>query len=247
MNDNPQYGNSFALWREAATQDWQDYTRHAFVQGLADGSLPPANFVHYLVQDYVYLVHYARAWALAVVKAETLDEMKICVATADALINHEMALHVKICAANGIDEAQLFNATEENENLAYTRYVMDAGLSGDFLDLMAALAPCTFGYGEIGLKLAKSAVKNTPYHEWIDTYAGQDYQFMCRAVGNMIDGAVARRIGTEPQNSPPLAAIAATLYQSHTVRSQFLGYGIALKVNNYDNITKHRAIWQLSV
>ena len=24
----PDYGRSFALWRAAAAQDWQDYTRH---------------------------------------------------------------------------------------------------------------------------------------------------------------------------------------------------------------------------
>ena len=41
-------------------------------------------------------------------------------------------------------------AEEALGNLAYTRYVLEAGFSGDFLDLMAALAPCVLGYGEIG-------------------------------------------------------------------------------------------------
>ncbi|SEK55074.1 hypothetical protein SAMN04488526_0860 [Jannaschia helgolandensis] len=37
----------------------------------------------------------------------------------------------------GISEAELFAAREASQNLAYTRYVLDAGHSGDFLDLMA--------------------------------------------------------------------------------------------------------------
>ena len=201
----PDYGKTFALWREGSLTAWGDYTRHAFVDGLGDGTLPRAAFLHYLVQDYVFLVHFSRAWSLGVVKSETLDEMKICAGTVDALVNHEMALHVKTCAAEGIDEATLFVAREEVENLAYTRYVMDAGLQGDFLDLMAALAPCVMGYGEIGLRLAKSA--DGPYGDWINTYADAEYQEVCKAVGAMLDGAVARRLGDDPQSSPRWAVL----------------------------------------
>lgn len=189
------YGKTFARWRERAAEPWRAYTHHAFVDGLRDGTLPRASFLHYLVQDYVFLVHFARAWSLAVVKSETLDEMKVCAGTVDALVNHEMALHIKTCAAEGIDEATLFGAAEAVENLAYTRFVLDAGLQGDFLDMMAALAPCVMGYGEIGARLAKDKVATTPYADWIATYAGEDYQSVCRAAGAMIDSAVARRIG----------------------------------------------------
>ncbi|PXW71019.1 thiaminase/transcriptional activator TenA [Loktanella sp. PT4BL] len=195
------YGETFAHWRAGCPGPWRDYTHHAFVEGLRNGSLSRASFLHYLVQDYVFLVHFARAWSLAVVKAETLDEMKICAGTVDALVNHEMALHVTTCAAQGIDEAALFGAVEEFENLAYTRYVMDAGLQGDFLDLMAALAPCCFGYGEIGLRLARSAAPDTPYRDWIDTYSDPEYQTVMASVGQMIDGAIARRLGPDPTTS----------------------------------------------
>ncbi|MDU9004506.1 thiaminase II [Sedimentitalea todarodis] len=195
------YGATFALWRTGCPDPWNAYTHHAFVQGLGDGTLPQASFLHYLVQDYIFLVHFARAWSLGVVKAETLDEMRVCAGTVDALVNHEMALHVKTCAAAGIDEVTLFAATEEFENLAYTRYVMDAGLQGDFLDLMAALAPCCFGYGEIGQRLAKSAAPDTPYGDWIETYADTAYQSVMVSVGQMMDAAVTRRLGPDPAES----------------------------------------------
>ena len=202
----PDYGKTFAHWRAGAAAAWQDYTHHAFVEGLGDGSLPRTAFLHYLIQDYVYLVHYARAWSLAVVKAETLEEMKICARTVDALVNHEMSLHVETCAAEGIDEATLFAAPEAVENLAYTRFVMDAGVQGDFLDLMAALAPCVMGYGEIGLRLAGSKAPDTPYAAWIATYADPKYQAVCARVGAMIDAAVARRVG-DLSKSPRAAAL----------------------------------------
>lgn len=196
------YGRTITLWRAGCAEDWQTYTRHPFVEGLREGSLPRAAFLHYLIQDYVFLVHFSRAWSFGVVKAETLDEMKICAETVNGLVNHEMSLHVTTCASEGIDEATLFGATEEFENLAYTRFVMDAGLQGDFLDLMAALAPCCFGYAEIGKRLESEAAPDTPYRAWINTYSGDEYQSAMTGLGQMIDAAIARRLGTRPETSP---------------------------------------------
>ncbi|PRY25448.1 thiaminase/transcriptional activator TenA [Aliiruegeria haliotis] len=203
----PEYGRAFGLWREAARTEWAAYTRHAFVEGLKDGTLPRECFLHYLVQDYVFLVHFSRAWALAVVKSETLEEMKSAAATVDGLVNHEMRLHVGICEEAGIPEADLYSASESTANLTYTRYVMDAGLSGDFADLMAALAPCVMGYGEIGARLAGEATADTPYRDWIETYAADDYQQLCRDVGGMIDRALERRIGTDFAAAPRWAQL----------------------------------------
>ncbi len=216
------YGKTLARWRAGAGATWGTYVDHAFVRGLGDGTLPRAAFLHYLIQDYVFLVHFSRAWSLAVVKSETIEEMKVCAGTVDALVNHEMALHVETCAAQGISEDQLFNAAEELENLAYTRFVMDAGLSGDFLDLMAALAPCVIGYGEIGARLDNSATSET-YRNWIDAYACPDYQKVCHTVGTMIDDAMARRLGT---GSPREAALQSRFTKAVDLEAKFWDMGM---------------------
>jgi thiaminase/transcriptional activator TenA len=216
----PDYGQAFDLWRQGAAGPWRDYSRHPFVEGLKDGTLPRANFLHYLVQDYVFLVHFSRAWALAVTKAQTLDEMKAAAATVNALVNHEMQLHVGICAEEGIPEEDLFNASERAENLAYTRYVMDAGHSGDYADLMAALAPCVLGYGEIGARLLTENAADTPYADWIETYGGAEYQDLCRDTGALIDTALTRRIGEDFQAAPRWAAL-----QAHFTRATVLEVG----------------------
>lgn len=196
------YGATFPAWRAAAGADWPAYAEHAFVRGLGDGSLPREAFLRYLQQDYVFLVHFSRAWALAVVKAETLEEMKIAASVVDGLVNHEMQLHIRTCAEAGIDEATLFGTEEHPANLAYTRYVLEAGQSGDLADLLAALAPCVLGYGEIGARLAIEAPGDRPYADWIGTYAGAEYQGLCADVGDLIDAALARRIGTPVEAAP---------------------------------------------
>lgn len=220
------WGWTFASWREAAGPVWSEYTRHPFVEGMRTGDLPRAAYLHYLVQDYVFLIHFSRAWALAVTKADTLDEMRACAATVQALIDDEMRLHVRTCAAQGIDEATLQCAPEEPANLAYTRYVLDAGHSGDFLDLMAALAPCVFGYGEIGTRLKRECAPDTPYADWIDTYAGADYQQVCREVGLMIDSAVLRRLGDGARELPRWRALCNRFYTATRLEVAFWQMGL---------------------
>ncbi|MEO6867825.1 MAG: TenA family protein [Gaiellales bacterium] len=219
------YGNTFQLWREAAEPAWRDYTHHPFVEGLRDGSLPRKAFLHYLAQDYIYIHHFARAWALWVVKAETTEEMRACVAIVNASISDEMRLHIVTCAAEGLSEADLIDAEEAPETLAYTRYVLDAGHSGDFLDLMAVLAPCVFGYGEIGLRMTREG--HAPlYADWIATYAGEDFQNSCREVGALIDGAVARRLGKAPATSPRWPRLARGFATATRLEAAFWEMGL---------------------
>jgi thiaminase/transcriptional activator TenA len=201
LSKAPDYGRAVSLWRESAAGPWHEYTRHAFVEKLGDGSLPREAFLHYLRQDYVFLFHFARAWALAAAKAGTLGEMQACAATSHALVHVEMPLHVSICAGEGISQAELEATPEQPANLAYTRYVLESGYSGDFLDLMAALAPCVVGYAEIGHRLAAVAGE-TPYQSWIDTYAGEEFQEAGRTVGRLIDEALTRRLGEDWERQP---------------------------------------------
>jgi thiaminase (transcriptional activator TenA) len=195
----PSYGRAFALWRESAAEPWRRYVNHDFVVQLRDGRLDRSAYLHYLRQDYIFLIHYSRAWGLAAAKAATVQEMKVAAATLHALVHVEMPLHVNTCAVEGISSAELEDEPETLESAAYTRYVLEAGYSGDFLDLMAALAPCVLGYGEIGLRLASA---NSPYAAWIETYSGDAYQAACHEVGALIDGALDDRLGSAWQSSP---------------------------------------------
>ncbi|GAC16539.1 thiaminase II [Aliiglaciecola lipolytica] len=222
----PNYGKTFALLRAGCEVQWEEYIEHDFVKSLGNGTLPQASFLHYMVQDYVYLVHYARAWALGVVKAESIEEMRLCAATVDSLINKEFSLHIQTCAAQGIEESSLYTATEELETIAYTRYVLDAGLQGDFLDLLLALAPCAFGYGEIGLRLKDNVYSGHPYEKWIKTYSGDDFQNVCIKVGKLLDLAIASRVGDTPQNSPRWHKMQARFTKAAELEANFWGMGL---------------------
>lgn len=180
----------FGKLKGACPADWQAYTEHAFVRGLGDGTLPEAAFRYYLEQDYLFLTHFARAYALAGYKARSLDDLKRAKDGIAAIVDVELSLHVEYCRKWGIGPEVLENLPEDPANMAYTRYVLERGMAGDLLDLHIALAPCMLGYGEIGKRLAEDpATKRdgNPYLEWIEMYAGAEYQEACAAECDYIE------------------------------------------------------------
>jgi thiaminase/transcriptional activator TenA len=183
----------------AAPGPWRDYIEHDFVRGLGDGSLPRAAFQRYLIQDYLFLIHFSRAYGLAIYKTTELAEMRAFQATLDAILNHEMALHVATSAEWGLSERDLIETPEHPANLAYTRFVLDCGLAGDLLDLAVALSPCVIGYAVIARALAATAAPDTPYRPWIDAYAGPDYAEVAQKSAALLDGVAARRGGAARQ------------------------------------------------
>ena len=201
MIKTDKYGIVFNKLKSNTLVKWNLYTQHKFVQKVSDGSLDKKLYLKYLKQDYVFLIHFSRAWALLVAKSKSVNEMRIASATLDALVNEEIQLHIKTCKDEGITEEQLFKTEEELNNLAYTRFVLEAGYSGDFLDLLVALSPCVFGYGEIGLYLKSISKSDNPYISWIDTYNSTEYQEVCMNIGSLLDEATQDRLGKDFANN----------------------------------------------
>ena len=195
------YGEVFYNLRESNLSNWLLYTKHEFVQKLANDSLHENFFLNYLKQDYLFLIQFSKAWSLAILKSDNLEEMKIAASTVNELINFEMGLHISLCKKYGISKFDLENTEEENENIAYTRYVLELGYSGDFLDLLSALAPCVLGYGEIGINLQDSNPKISMYRKWIETYSSSEYQNVCFNVGKLIDKSFQLRLGENYTNT----------------------------------------------
>jgi len=169
----------FERLKAAASAEWRVYTEHPFTNGMADGLLAEAAFRHYLVQDYLFLIEFARSYALAVYKAPKLADMREAAAGLSTILDVEMKLHVKLCAGWGLSPDDLEQAAPAIEMLAYTRYVLDAGMRGDLLSLKVALAPCVIGYAEIATRLAarpNALAATNPYSVWIAEYAGAPYQ-----------------------------------------------------------------------
>jgi thiaminase/transcriptional activator TenA len=222
-------GNLFGRLVTAAGGGWPAYTRHEFVLRLARGDLPEAAFRRYLVQDYLFLLHFARAWGLAVYKSDTLAEMRRAQSLVGATLDVEIGLHIEYCRRWGLSEAAMQTEPEALETVAYPRFVLDRGLAGDRLDLEVALAPCVIGYAEIAReRMADPATTRdgNPYREWLDMYAGAEYQNLAGDAAAALDGQFSRRGG-----EGRLPALAASFATASRLEAGFWQMGLAAAGN----------------
>ena len=180
MNDIlPLEQGLFGRLRRDCGQAWDAYVAHPFVRQLGVGTLPRAAFAHFLRQDYLFLIHFARAYALAGAKAATLADLRDAARSVSNIVDIEMPLHVAYCRDWGISEAEMEAEPEAMETVAYTRFVLDRGYAGDLLDLEVALAPCVVGYAEAVARLLADPATirdGNPYSLWMKAYAGVDYR-----------------------------------------------------------------------
>ncbi|WP_407731064.1 thiaminase II [Pseudocitrobacter faecalis] len=187
----------YARLRSLAGHHWHDYVAHEFVQQLGTGTLPEPAFRRYLTQDYLFLVHFARAYALLVSKLQNLPEMRAATASLNAILN-ELPLHISYCQQWGLTESDVTQVEEAAETVNYTRYVLDVGHSGDVLDLLTALMPCVAGYAEIGLRLLNdpaTVFEGNPYAPWIRNYGDKDYLAGVQASLTLFENLAAARGG----------------------------------------------------
>ena len=181
----------FETLKDRCRAEWDAYTRHEFVERLGDGTLPLEVFQDYLVQDFHFLVQFARANSLAAFKSRTLTDVTAAHQSTGAILS-EIELHLRLTERWGIPRAELEAAAEKQATFAYTRYVLDSGMAGDLLDQKVALAPCTIGYDEIGARLEPRVGEweggdEHPYGEWINEYAGEEFTAASRAATDQLD------------------------------------------------------------
>ena len=166
---------------------WQQYVEHDFVKQLANGSLPAECFRHYLKQDYLYLFHYSRAFALAIFKAKNFSQMEIPRKSLESICQ-EIQLHLDYCRQWGISEAEIFATQESAACVAYTRYLLDCGATGGLAEIYAAITPCAVGYAQIARYITENypRLANNPYQMWIDTYASEAFQQEAEETSNFL-------------------------------------------------------------
>ncbi|MCR4942472.1 MAG: thiaminase II [Campylobacter sp.] len=157
---------------------WDAYIKHEFVKQIESGDLPMQNFLFYLKQDYIYLINYTKCYARLAINATNAKELRFAVKFINAIISGEIELHKSILSL-GIDTDKIALKDESLCNLAYTRYMLSVGESGDYLDMLVALSACAIGYTQIALNMLsrlKTIPQNHPYKEWIQTYASKEMQ-----------------------------------------------------------------------
>ncbi len=179
------------LW--AGIEDtYRSILEHPFVSGLTDGSLERESFSFYVVQDAHYLREYARALSVAAARAPREEDIAMFAQHAAEAIEVERSLHKGFFRELGLAEEDVAGTPVAPTCLAYTSYLLTTAYSGSFAELLGAVLPCYWIYSEVGKALLDQGSPDPLYRRWIETYGGEDFEAVVRAVLALTD-----RLGPE--------------------------------------------------
>jgi thiaminase/transcriptional activator TenA len=182
---------SQALW--SGIEDiYAAILEHPFIAGLTDGTLERDAFRFYIVQDAHYLREYARALSIAAARAPSEPGIAMFAQHAAGAIEVERSLHRSFFRDFGLSDEEIAATPMAPTNLAYTSYLLAAAYGGSFPEALGALLPCYWIYWEVGKELVARGSPDPLYRRWIETYGGEDFAAVVRAVISLTD-----RLGPE--------------------------------------------------
>jgi thiaminase (transcriptional activator TenA) len=170
--------------RATCATDWEALHTHPFVRGLADASLPLDAFRFYIEQNLQYLPEYARAMALGVSRADDIDTMRIFSAELANVLESEIpenrALLRRTIEAGASDAGGSVGMAPAT--VAYTGFLVATAARGGPVEIMAAIVPCTWSYGEIGRRLREEVHDHPVYAGWVAFFGSDEYAEIVQAM-----------------------------------------------------------------
>ena len=163
---------------DSTAELWDAYLDHPFVKGIADGSLDEEKFRYYMVQDYLYLIEYARVFALGVAKAKDLSSMRLFAAYVKQIMDGEMDIHRSYMARLGIALSDAEQAKTALDNRSYTAYMMQVGYEEGAAAIAVSILSCALSYEHIAHRILETnpdADKHPFYGEWVTGYGCSEY------------------------------------------------------------------------
>jgi thiaminase/transcriptional activator TenA len=168
---------------------WQDNadlaTRilgHAFLRGLADGSLPIDRFKGYVAQDAYFLEAFARAYAFCLAFGTDRQDIQTF-ADLIAGVRAELELHRSYAQRWQVD---ISATTPLPATSAYVRFLLETAETGDLGETIAALTPCMRLYAYLGRSLLNREVAPL-YREWVATYADPEFDKLATRLEALLD------------------------------------------------------------
>lgn len=177
--------------RRLADPIWRSIIGHPFVVGLYSGALPLGKFKYYLLQDYNYLVEFARALSLAAARAPGVELMKAALELAHGTVTGEMANYEALLREVGLSLEDAKAAEPNRVNVSYMAYLKSVCALEGFYQCMAALLPCFWSYAEIA-EAHKDKLAGNPvavYRKWASTYLGPEYKALVARLRGVVDSS----------------------------------------------------------
>lgn len=162
--------------RAKADKIWRAVHGHPFLRELQAGTLSEERFAYFIVQDYLYLLDFAQVLSLGAAKSPNLETLELFNRHSLIAVQVERDFHATYGRHLGLQREKLNRVPKAQVTEAYTKHLQANARGGSLGEIVAAILPCYWIYGEVGKRLFEARPK-TPriYREWIELYASDDY------------------------------------------------------------------------
>ena len=93
--------------RRQAKKIWRAILAHPFLDELQAGTLPMDRFIHFILQDYLYLLDFAQVLCLGGAKSPDLGTLEIFSRHALIVVEVERSFHASFGKSLGLSQEQL--------------------------------------------------------------------------------------------------------------------------------------------
>ena len=180
--------------KERAAKLWEECYNHPFVQELGRGTLDKEKFQFYLLQDYQYLLQYAKVFAIGAIKSETEELMTRFSTIQHFILANEMDLHRDYMAGFGVTREEMLSVKPSLYNSAYTANMLAFGQTGGLAELISAVFPCPWTYADFAKRLKEQysgGLDGNFYKTWIEKYASDEFSDAFEWFYDALDNVVA--------------------------------------------------------
>lgn len=163
---------------QAARPVWDRCLETPFLRELRDGTLAVERFRRYMIQDSIYLKHYARMFGWAVYHAVSLEEIRMFYRGMGFVTERESAVRLSWLAEWGLTDTDVEEMDILPENRAYIAFLETAALQEDTAYMLMTTLPCMLSYSYIFRKTAAGCADSV-YRDFIADYAEDAYAQEC--------------------------------------------------------------------
>ena len=164
--------------KEKAAKVWEEGYNHPFLQELAGGTLDKETFKFYLLQDYLYLLQYAKVFATAAIKSDTEELMTRFSKIQFFILANEMDLHREYMSKFAIKPEEVPDVKPSLYNRTYTANMLALGQTGGLAEMLATVFPCAWTYSDWARRLKAqyaAQLEGNFYKSWIEKYASDEF------------------------------------------------------------------------
>ena len=200
----------FTDWLAArAEPSWSAATGHAFTRAIGDGTMPPAAYTRYLIEDYTFITDLASTLGYLVAKAPSMQAKSRLAGFLALLTSEENDYFLRSFEALGVAPEIYATAAQGPVTRAFSDLLLSASGKGSYAEGLACLLCAEWCYLTWGLREAKKPRPVAFYlAEWIDLHAVAGFETFVAWIRDEMD-----RIGSalEPDEQEEAARLFARM------------------------------------